>query len=763
MEDFDAAEDRDGLRFSWNVWPSSRIDASRLVIPFGCLYTPLAQGKGLARLGYEPLMCKSCRAIVNPFCDVDVNAKLWTCTFCFARNSFPAHYAGISAQSLPAELLPQFTTVEYELPRNPALPPCFLFVIDTALSQDQLEPIKESLLMALTLIPSNATVGLITFGSTVLVHELSFDLCPKAYVFNGKKNLDQKAISRMLGFGSVNPSNTQQKQPAAAAANQQASRRFLVPLSDCEETLETILEELQPDPYPVKPEHRRLRSTGVAVSVAATLLSSSFPNSAGRVMLFAGGPCTQGPGLVVSDSLKEHTRSHAQLQREEAKYTAKATKHYEQVAAQLVGSGHAMDIFACALDQCGLMEMQDMVRRTGGLVVQCDGFESDTFKDSFKRIWATAEEGQPGADEGAMQLAFNAAIEVQCSKEIKVCGCIGHCASLNKKGTSLAETEIGIGNTTAWRLCSVDPNTSLGFFFDVVNQHNNQLPRGQKGFIQFLTHYQNSAGKRVLRVTTTGHPYGDLNNQLEIASGFDQEATAVLMARIAVLKAETQDTSDILRWLDRMLIRLASKFAQYRKDDPASFRMSPNFTMYPQFMFHLRRSHLLQVFGQSPDETSYVRMIVNRENVGNGLMIIQPTLDAYTFQGPPTPVLLSATSLAPDRILVLDTFFHVVVWCGENIAQWRKAGYHHKPDYAHLAQLLEAPKAYTNDVRRERFPLPRFVSCDQGTSQARFLLAVVDPSVTHTSMQQAGGEVVITEDVNLEVFMDHLKKLSVQS
>ena len=36
------------------------------------------------------------------------------------------------------------------------------------------------------------------------------------------------------------------------------------------------------------------------------------------------------------------------------------------------------------------------------------------------------------------------------SSEFKVCGAIGNCSSLNKKGTNVAETEIGQGNTNAW-------------------------------------------------------------------------------------------------------------------------------------------------------------------------------------------------------------------------------------------------------------------------------------------------------------------------
>jgi protein transport protein SEC23 len=102
-----------------------------------------------------------------------------------------------------------------------------------------------------------------------------------------------------------------------------------------------------------------------------------------------------------------------------------------------------------------------------------------------------------------------------------------------------------------------------------------------------------------LRVTTLSHTWADTTQLAEIARGFDQEAAAVLMARIASHKTITEESFDILRWIDRMLIRLVAKFADYVKDDPASFRLSSYFSIYPQFMFHLRRSQFLQV-GQHP-------------------------------------------------------------------------------------------------------------------------------------------------------------------
>lgn len=81
-------EDRDGVRFTWNVWPSSRIEATRLVVPLACLYQPLKERPDLPPIQYDPVLCtrNTCRAILNPMCQVDYRAKLWVCNFCFQRN-----------------------------------------------------------------------------------------------------------------------------------------------------------------------------------------------------------------------------------------------------------------------------------------------------------------------------------------------------------------------------------------------------------------------------------------------------------------------------------------------------------------------------------------------------------------------------------------------------------------------------------------------------------------------------------------------------
>ena len=197
----------------------------------------------------------------------------------------------------------------------------------------------------------------------------------------------------------------------------------------------------------------------------------------------------------------------------------------------------------------------------------------------------------------------------QTTKELKVSGLIGHAISAGKKSACVGETEIGIGQTSAWKLNSITPRTSTAVYFEVVTPAGQPLQAGSRGLIQFVTHYQHSSGQQRLRVTTIARNFAEAGSPA-IAAAFDQEASAVLMARIAVFKAEIDDSPDVLRWLDRMLIRLCQKFADYRKEDPTSFRLTDNFSIYPQFMFHLRRSQFLQVFNNSPDETAFYRYML---------------------------------------------------------------------------------------------------------------------------------------------------------
>ncbi|XP_058093436.1 protein transport protein SEC23 E-like [Magnolia sinica] len=769
MSEMGPSSDVDGIdavRMTWNVWPRSKVDASKCVVPVAASISPIRHSPDVPILPYLPLHCKSCASTLNPYSRVDFSAKIWICPFCFQRNHFPPHYSMISESNVPAELYPQYTTVEYSVgPTDPAAAasppqPVFLFVLDICVIEEELEFVKSALRQAIGLLPDNAMVGFMSFGTQVHVNELGFADLSKVYVFRGTKEITKEQVLDQLGLavgahrGAGYPKGVQNGVVPGTIS------RFLLPASECEYTLNFLLDELQIDQWPLEPGNRQLRCTGVALSVAAGLLGACLPGTGARIIALVGGPCTEGPGMIVSKDLSEPVRSHKDLDKDGAPHFNKALKFYENLAKQLVSEGHVLDVFASALDQVGVAEMKVAVERTGGLVVLAESFGHSVFKDSFKRIFKDGEQ--------SLGLSFNGTLEIICSKDIKIQGIIGPCTSLEKKGPSCSDTVIGQGNTTSWKMCGLDKSTCLTVFFDISPSERSTPPgtANQQLYLQFVTNYQNPEGQMRIRVTTVARRWAETSaNSEELVEGFDQETAAVVMARLTSLKMEMEEEFDATRWLDRSLIRLCSRFGDYRKDNPSTFTLNPSFSLFPQFMFNLRRSQFVQVFNNSPDETAYFRMLLNRENITNSLVMIQPSLISYSFNSPPSPALLDVASIAADRILLLDAYFSIVIFHGTTIAQWRNMGYQNQSIHQAFAQLLQAPHEDAQIIINDRFPVPRLVVCDQHGSQARFLLAKLNPSATYNSAHEiaAGSDVIFTDDVSLQVFFEHLQRLAVQS
>lgn len=157
------------------------------------------------------------------------------------------------------------------------------------------------------------------------VHELGYSNCPKSYVFRGTKEYTTKQIQDMLNLAPFQ-NRPQNMGPPQGGPPPSAAARFLLPIEQVEDQLTAIIDQLQRDPWPVANDKRAQRCTGVAMSVAVGLLESTFANTGARIMLFAGGPGTEGPGMVVSNELKEPIRSHHDIDRDNVKYFKRATK-----------------------------------------------------------------------------------------------------------------------------------------------------------------------------------------------------------------------------------------------------------------------------------------------------------------------------------------------------------------------------------------------------------------------------------------------------
>jgi len=62
------------------------------------------------------------------------------------------------------------------------------------------------------------------------------------------------------------------------------------------------------------------------------------------------------------------------------------------------------------------------------------------------------------------------------------------------------------------------------------------------------------------------------------------------------------------------------------------------------------------VFNNTPDETAFYRLTLEREGVQASMLMIQPTLTSFTFEGPPQPVLLDVASMRSDAPSVNPCF-----------------------------------------------------------------------------------------------------------
>uniref|UniRef100_A0A1J3FWX9 Protein transport protein SEC23 n=1 Tax=Noccaea caerulescens TaxID=107243 RepID=A0A1J3FWX9_NOCCA len=796
--DFLELEAIEGLRWSWNSWPTTKSDCKSLVVPLSIMYTPLMQFSELPTIPYDPLICTRCGAVLNPYARVDYQSRIWACPFCLLKNPFPRSYAGITETNLPAELFPTYSAVEYSPPPRKSastttptaastaswtngisqglqssrsmsstssfsslastvggtggvsygeLGPAFVFVVDASMVEEELRALRSELLLVIEQLPENCLVALITFDSMVRVYDLGFSECSKVVVFHGERDLPPEQIQQFLGLG-------YSKQLHHGKMSAIRKQSFLLPLAECEFNLTSAFEEIVPL-VNVKPGHRPHRSTGAAISAALGLLEGCSVTTGARIMVFTSGPATRGPGIVVNSDLSHSIRTHRDIITGQVPYYDRSCGFYKKLAKRLCDSSVVLDLFACSLDQVGAAELRYAVEMSGGFLLLGETFESEQFKKCLRHIFRRDADGN-------LNMCFDVSLEVVTTKDIRISGALGPVVSLRKKNDIVSETEIGEGGTFIWKTSTVTNKTCVSFFFHVSNEQNRKPQPGTAFFIQFITRYRYGNGGLRKRVTTVARRWV-AGKSPEISSGFDQEAAASVMARLAINRAEGCYARDVIRWLDDGLILFASRFGDYIQEDPSSFRLTPNFSLYPQFMFYLRRSQFLDVFNNSPDETGFFRLMLNREGVVNSIIMIQPTLLRYSFDGPPIPVLLDIRSVTADAILLFDSYFYVVIHHGSKIAQWRKLEYHKDANHETFRNLLEAPEIDADQLVIDRIPMPRIVRCDQHGSQARFLLAKLNPSVTQKTDHTGDSEIVLTDDLCLQDFLDDLQSLAVKS
>ena len=733
--DITTFEEQNGVRVSSFVWPTNQLDAQTISLPIGCTYTPLKQINGREEpLQYPPLECPRCRAVLNPYCNVDYTGMKWTCNFCGATTPFPSAYQGMTPETPLTELLKDCTTVEYQIQQPAFEKPVFIFVVDICSTEKEHGYLKTILLQTIAALPQDAMVGLITFGTTCAIKELVFSECPRDYIFNGNKTYTAQQMQQFLSY---------YPKPGETKNN------FILPISEAEQMLNVLLDGLERDQFTVQKGDRAARCTGAALSHAVNLLQAILPGWGGHILLFTSGPITKGPGAIASIKRAEPIRQHREIETGKAQYCEKAKEFFQQLGEEASASNIVIDFISAGFEESGVHEISSAVLHTGGFLLSCETWNDESISQSLIMFFSSGMLNHSGID---------ANIQVQCSHGINVRGCIGPCVSCKRKAPFVSEKVIGEGGTDQWHTAGLFPDTTFAVYFDVAALKNAPLNVGQQSFIQFMTKYRNVIdGTRRIRVTTFPIVFADYPSQKErIISSIDEQAATVLLAKLCVYKTRSEKLNDVVRFLDKTLIDTCRAFGSFNKGKPNSLQLPQQLSIYPRFLYHFRRSSFMSTFNSAPDQTMTLRLSMLLEDVNSCLLMIQPMLKSYPVNSTePLYVPLEMSSLAPNTSLFLDTYFRTLVWYGKDVAAWRDQGLQDTPEYANVKRSIEEPLAEAKAVHDERFPAPQLITCDQDSSLSRYLLARCNPVTVEYALES--GETLISDEPSFEKFFNKLK------
>lgn len=740
--DFTTIEQEEGIRFTWNQFPTSRLHAAQNIIPLSMLYTPfMTKEEPTLRTQTQPLLCSGCRWAANPYCSYDYTMMKWDCVNCGQRSPLPSVYKDYIAEgySIP-EFENQNTTIEFQNSKSiEDHRPVLFFVVDTCVYENELAKVKEELLKSLEgLVDVN--VALITLGKHVFIHDLSSDFLSQVVV-NGSIEYKREKLLELLHLKSSNSFNFN-------------FNKFVQPVSKCKEKLLKIVRKIKGNRFGKGKDERAQRAVGQALFTASVVIQA-FGGHGGRIVTFLGGPCTFGPGMIISHKLTDTFRNHDDLEKDSNKITSfnAARKFYDEILEKCVTYGITIDLFAFTLVQFGCAEMKNLIFKTGGIIANQEEFTNQVFEKTLKKYFEML------TDESVV---YNAQMKILNSKEIFISGALGPMKLVSKSDAVPKDAEGLIGEAGGNEFfVGASLNTST---YCVFYSHTNAEVniKSKPCYFQIQTRYVNSAGETITRIATFMREF--VNDPKTILNGFDQESAIASIARLTTFKGENIDVVDLVYWLNSVLIKFVRRFANYTKGLKSSFKVPEEISLIPQFMFYFRKSFFVQKFGISVDESAFYKMMLNRETLSNMLVMIQPALFSYDLDTQqPTPVLCDMESLKPDIVLLVDTYFNVLIWQGAQIHGWIKEEYHLMEEYEHLQMLIDQPNEDATLIVEDRLPVPNVVDCYPGSPTERLLKSKLNPaSVQNTNTAYQQDENYITDDVNLKTFMDYLISLVVK-
>ena len=556
------------VQFNWDIFPSTKLEASEMLAPLGCMITP-ASASGVLSAQGSPLRCLSCDNVVNPYIRIDRANNFWWCPFCHKTTFFPDSFVlapvGAPNSEIPAEIRPSpNNTIDYTLPRDISqvstgtrkCPFVSVYIIDSyqhvdSLEQREFESLKRGICKSIERLPHNARVLLVTFSDIVEVFskEEGVAFLPLA-IFNDNYDYS-KLLTDLLVIGTILQKLAVERLVTSTAEKSPLARKgLLLEKSEASATVAGLKPKLTSSYKPP-------RATGLALFISTLLLSlCSFSNLIGNVSLFVSGPPTLSPGKVVGET--EALRSHHDVANFQAQHFASASKFYRALA--YVSSGYllensavaafstsgklthfgvsdktpffSVDIYSGSLDQTGVYEMGSLASSGSGSIFLLDSFLSVDFENRLltntdrlpSRKWKTTFTVTSSSGIRVWKAVCHGT-PLRSSYQSEKHSALHHekiSDTMSRFDSSLKKRDF----TNRWNLGSIQETDALAVYFemDLASSSSSLDVHGTKEvFIQFQSQWWDmSSEKEILRVTTIKRPT-TLSilaaNQVKLSSG----------------------------------------------------------------------------------------------------------------------------------------------------------------------------------------------------------------------------------------------------
>ncbi|KAK6462270.1 ScSEC23 cytoplasmic GTPase-activating protein-like protein [Scheffersomyces coipomensis] len=810
---FHDSEQRDGVTFNWNLFPSTRLEASQLSTPLGCLYQPLLESQVSST--QFPIQCTTCKNYMNPFIKVDRANNMWWCQMCQKRTFLPPDFKipdqAESDSEWPPQLRSKSTTIEYELPENinekvqENLPFTFVFIIDVFAHLDDVQDevfqtLIDSLIHSIEQIPNGYLIGLVTFEETVHIHDL---VGSTSYSFNKnfvqghkaksayKSIFDKPTIDKVLERIGLTRSTLQNDYQES----QLVQKNILVELNDeTRSQISSYIKNLKPK---VITSYKPDASPGLAHYITSLLLSQcTFKYFMGKVIYASSVAGTNFPGTIVNPELKEVIRSHNDISKLNAPNFLPSSKFYQALA--YIASGQtfenawyiadstsvkttdyelsstnptwSVDLCSSSLDQTGIYEMKSLSSYTMGKIYLFESFNSNQFKQSLYNAINLSDQ------------TFRNTLTITTSNNLKISRMIftgGYAlpSSYHKSGEkfynsyhekisdTLTKFDSALQKknfTNRWKFNELSGGDTLAIYFEMntVKSSKEITSNGTKEvFVQFQVNYYDIVRKKwFLKVTTVQRPTtlaiilkrSDILKEREVLLSFNQKCWSVLLARLLINKINTtlgyDKFDNLIDLMDSVIIKLLHNFGGLSLKANSSleeqsnpyymlqqiYEINENFKDLPSLIYNLRKNpQLIRIFNSSPDETAYYHSWFMRMDEKLSINAIQPKLFKVDDKSEEIALNSKCLNLPSKTFLIMDTIFHIIVYYITNGNESKLDLHHSKNDYlldTRDKSILPALEFIDKDLHENPRPfIPKYVITQTNHSQARFLIARLDP------------------------------------